>query len=94
MGERAEHVDELEIVRRLEVVLGNQAPVVFHSADELVELEHHEATVGTELHHVALDLLGDPAHHLGALQHGGDVADGDEVFHLECGQRTAHRVET
>ena len=81
-------------MRRLEVVLGDETPVVLHSADQLVELEHHEPAVGTELHHVSLDLLGDAAHHLGTLQHGGDVADGHEVFHLECRQRTADRVET
>ena len=39
------------------------------------------------------ELLGDAAHHLGALEHGHDVADGDEIFHLEGRQRCRHVVE-
>ena len=84
---------ELEPAGRLEVVLRHQAAVLLDAADELLELQHHEAAVGTELDDVALDLLGDAPHHLGALQHGGDVAHGDEVFDLERGQRAAHRIE-
>ena len=40
-----------------------------------------------------LDLLGDAAHHLGALEDGDDVADGDEVLDLEGGQRRRDLVE-
>ena len=76
-----------------EVVLGHQAAVVLDAAHQLLELEQHEPAVGAELDDVPLDLLGDPPHHLGALQHGGDVADGHEVLDLERRQRAAHRVE-
>ena len=79
--------------RRMEVVLGHQAAVFLDAADELLELEHHQPAVGAELDDVALDLLGDSAHHLGPLEHGGDVADGHEVLDLERRQRTAHGVE-
>ena len=53
----------------VEVVLDHEAAVVVDAAHELVELEAHEAAVDAELDDVELDLLGDAAHHLGALQH-------------------------
>ena len=67
----------------MEVVLDHEAAVVLDAAHELLELEAHEAAVDAELDDVSLDLLGDAAHHLGALEHGDDVADGDEVLDLE-----------
>ena len=63
------------------------------AADELVELERHEATVGAELDDVAGDLLGDPAHHLQALHHRRHVAHRDEVLDLQRGERAADLVE-
>ena len=57
--------------RRLvvEVVLDDEAAVVLDAAHELFELQAHQPAVDAELDDVALDLLGDAAHHLGALQH-------------------------
>ena len=78
---------------RLEVVLGDEAAVVLDAAHQLLELQQDQPAVGAELDDVALDLLGDAAHHLGPLQHGDDVADGHEVLDLERRQRAAHRVE-
>ena len=54
---------------------------------QLLELEPDEPAVDAELDDVALDLLGDAPHHLGALQHDDDVADGDEVLDLERRER-------
>ena len=80
--------------RRLdEVVLAHEAQVVVHAAGELFELQLDEPAVDAELDDVALDLLRDAAHHLGALQHGDDVAHRHEVFDLERRQRAAHAVE-
>ena len=52
-----------------------------------------QAAVGAELDDVVGDLVADPAHHLEALQHAGDVADGDEVLDLERRQRAGDLVE-
>ena len=76
-----------------EVVLGHEAAVVLDAAHQLLELEQHEAAVGAELDDVALDLLGDAAHHLGPLEDGDDVAHGHEVLDLERRQRAADGVE-
>ena len=92
-GQRPHHVDQLDVVGRLVVVLRHQPPVFLDATDELLELEHHQPAVGAELDHVALDLVGDPPHHLGTLEHGRDIPHGDEVFHLQRGERSAHRVE-
>jgi hypothetical protein len=42
---------------------------------------------------VSLDLLRDAAHHLGALEHGDDVAQRHEILDLERGQRARDTVE-
>ena len=93
VGKLVHHPLELDVGRLAEVVLGDEAPVLLDAAHELLELEQHETPVGAELDHVAFDLLRDPPHHLGPLEHGGDVADGHEVLHLEGRQRAAHAVE-
>jgi hypothetical protein len=49
-------------------------------------LQQHEAAVDAELDDVAVELLGDAPHHLGPLQHGHDVAHGDQVLDLEGAQ--------
>ena len=62
--------------RRLdEIVLARRAPVVLDTAGQLLELELDEPAVVAELDDVALDLVGDAPHHLGALQDGDDVAE-------------------
>ena len=43
--------------------------------------------LGAQLDDRGLDLLGHAAHRLAALQHGGDVAHGDQVLHLQRGER-------
>ena len=53
----------------VEVVPQHEAPVVLDPGEELLELEAHQAAVDPELDDVALDLVGDAPHHLGALQH-------------------------
>ena len=76
-----------------EVVPDHVAAFVLHPRHQLLELELRQPAVGAELDDVALDLLGDAAYHLGPLQHGDDVADRDQVLHLERGERTGHAVE-
>ena len=83
VGERLEGLVDVPVGVLVEVVLDDEAPVVLDAAHELLELEPHEAALDAELDDAELDLLGDPAHHLGALQHGDDVADGDEVLDLD-----------
>ena len=83
-----ERLVEVPVGVLVEVVLDDEAPVVLHAAHELLELQLHEAAVDAELDDVELDLLGDPAHHLGALEHGDDVAHGDEVFDLDASTAT------
>ena len=77
----------------VEVVLQDEAAVVLHVAQQLVELEADEPGVDPELDDVGLDLLGDAAHHLAALQHRDHVAHGHEVFDLEHGERGRAVVE-
>ena len=68
-GEAAEHVVELPVGRGARNSPSTHEPaVVLDPAHELVELEQHQPAVGAELDDVALDLLGDPPHHLGPLQ--------------------------
>ena len=87
--------DELErpVGRLDEVVPAHEPPVVVDAAGELLELQLDQTAVVAELDDVALDLVGDAPHHLGALQHGGDVAERHEVFDLERRQRAGHAVE-
>ena len=83
VGELDHHVDETPVRPVDEVVLGDEPAVVLDAAHGLLELEQDEPAVGAELDHVALDLLGDAAHHLGPLEDGGDVAHRDEILDLE-----------
>ena len=87
MGETRRDLHEHPLRRLDEVVLAHEPQVGEHTSGELFQLQLDEAPVETELDDVPLDLLRDPAHHLRALQHGDDVADGHEVFDLERGQR-------
>ena len=93
VGERVEGLVEVPVGVLVEVVLDDQAAVVLDAAHELLELQPHEAALHAELDDAQLDLLGDAAHHLGALQHGDDVAHGDEVLDLDGGQRAGDLVE-
>ena len=86
-------VARVEVGCRLEVVLGDEPTILLDATDQLVELQHDQPAVGAELDDVPLDLLGDPPHHLGPLQHRRDVADRHEILDLQCGERTAHGVE-
>ena len=52
-----------------EVVLDDEEAVVLHVADQLVELQADQPGVGAELDDVVVDLVGDAAHHLAALEH-------------------------
>ena len=76
-----------------EVVAAHEPAVVLDAAGQLLELECDQPAVVTELDDVALDLVGDAPHHLGALQHRDDVAQRDEVFHFERRERAGDRVE-
>ena len=92
-GEPRRDLGEHPLGRLDEVVLAHEPQVGEHAAGELFELELDEPTVEAELDDVALDLLGDAAHHLRALEHGDDVADRHEVFDLERRERAGHAVE-
>ena len=76
-----------------QVVADDELAVVAEAAGELLELEGEQAAVDAELDDVAGDLVADPAHHLEALQHAGDVADRDEVLDLERRQGAGDLVE-
>ena len=76
-----------------QVVADDQLAVVAEAAGQLLELEGEQPAVGAELDDVAGDLVADPADHLEALQHAGDVADGDQVLDLERGQGAGDLVE-
>ena len=86
VGERLERLVDVPRGVLVEVVLDHEPAIVVDAAHELVELEAHEAAVDAELDDVELDLLGDPADHLGALQHRDHVAHGHEVLDLERGE--------
>ena len=92
-GQAGHGLLEVPVVLLVEVVDDDQAALVLHPGQELLELEAHEAAVDAELDDVALDLLGDAQHHLGALQHHDDVADGDEVLDLERREAVGDLVE-
>ena len=83
VGERLERLVDVPVGVLVEVVLDHEAAVVLDAAHQLLELEAHEAALDAELDDVELDLLGDAAHHLGALEHADDVAHGDEVLDLD-----------
>ena len=93
VGERLERLVDVPVGVLVEVVLDHEAPVFLDAAHQLVELEAHEAAFGAELDDAELELLGDPPHHLGALEHVDDVAHGDEVFHLDGAQAGGDLVE-
>ena len=76
-----------------QVVADDELAVVAEAAGELLELEREQPAVDAELDDVAGDLVADPAHHLEALEHAGDVAHGDEVLDLERRQRAGDLVE-
>ena len=86
VGEGLERLVDVPVGVLVEVVLDHEAPVFLDAAHQLVELEADEAAFGAELDDAELELLGDPPHHLGALQHVDDVAHGDEVLHLDGAQ--------
>ena len=90
---RSRHLFEHPIRGFDEVVLAYEPAVFADATGELFELKLDEPTVGPELHHVALDLLGDAPHHLRALQHRRNVAHGHQIFDFQCRQRAAHTVE-
>src|SRR6476469_10337495 len=77
----------------VDVVADDQLTVVAETAGQLLQLEAEQAPVVAELHDVVGDLLADPADHLEALQHAGDVADGDEVLDLQRRQGGSDLVE-
>src|SRR5665648_839557 len=54
------------------------------AAGQLLELEGEQAAVGAQLDDIAVDLFLDSPDHLKAPQHRSDVADGDQVFDLQC----------
>ena len=103
--EQLERVERVEVVEHVldrpgpaagggrQVVAGDQLTVGLDAGDELVELQREQPAVGAELDDVALDLAGDPAHHLEPLGDGGDVAHGDQVLDLQRRQRAGHLVE-
>ena len=93
LGERFIDLLELPVGDGDEVVLGHQAAVVLDAAHELLELEEDQAALGAELDDVALDLVGDAAHHLRPLEDGDGVPDGHEVLDLEGRQRAGDGVE-
>ena len=93
LGEGAEGLLEVELGVLVEVVADHEPAVVGDAAHELLELEAHEPAVLAELDDGERELLGDAAHHLGALEHGHDVAQRDEVLDLEGRQPGLHGVE-
>ena len=93
VGELVDHDVEAARLGLDEVVAAHEPALVLDAAGELLELQRDEAAVVAELDDVALDLVGDAAHHLGPLEHGGHVAERHEVFHLERRQGAGDPVE-
>ena len=71
---------------RREVVLDDQVEFVVDLAVQLVDLQSQEPRVDAELDDHRLDLVGDPVHHLAALDDRDHVAQGDDVFDLDSGE--------
>ena len=59
------------------VVADHELSVGADPADQLVELQRHQPSVGAQLDDIAADLLGDPSDHLHPLHHRCDVSHGD-----------------
>jgi len=68
------------------VVGQHELELVVDLAVDLVDLQPQEPGVDAELDDHGLDLGGDAPHHLAALYHGSDVANGGHVFELERGE--------
>jgi len=66
-----------------QVVAQHEAPVVVGAANQLLELQADEPTVGAELDDGHLGLVRDAPHHLGSLQEADNVAHGDEILDLQ-----------
>ena len=86
------------LIGEVGVVVGQVVPnhvptLVLDAGEQLVELEASQPAVGAELDDVALDLLGDPADHLGPLEDGDHVAHRDQVLDLQSGEGVGDRVE-
>ena len=76
-----------------QVVAEDLPALLLHTRQHLFELQPYQPAVGAELDAVAVDLLGDAAHHLGALQHRNHVAYRDHVLDFERGEGVRHHVE-
>ena len=70
-----------------QVVEQHELAVVVDVLEQLVHLQADEVGLGAQLDDRGLDLLGHAADRLAALQHGGDVAHGDQVLDLQRGER-------
>ena len=96
-GEQVEFEDRLleraGLAAGREVVADDQGAVGVDADHQLFELEREQPAVGAELDHVAVDLVGDAAHHLQPLHDRDRVAHGDQVFDLQRGQRAGDLVE-
>jgi hypothetical protein len=86
-------LDRSRVAAGADVVADDQLPVVADPAGQLLQLEGDEAAVGAQLDGVLLDLGADPAHHLQALEHRGDVPDGHQVLDLQGGEGAGDLVE-
>ena len=74
-----------------DVVGDDKVELVLDVAVQLVELETQEACFDSEFDDHRLDLLGDAQNHLAALQHRGDVAEGNGILQLRR-RETEHGV--
>ena len=75
------------------VVGGHELDLVVDLAVHLVELQAQQPGVDAQFDDHRLELGGDAVHHVAALHHRGDVADGGDVLELVGGERAERVVE-
>ena len=92
-GESLEHLGGLLRLARGLVVVDDRRLVARDVLHELVELHADQAALAAELDAVALDLLGHPRRHLGALDDHEHVVEHDGALELERGQAREALVE-
>ncbi len=69
-----------------QIVRDDQVEFVVDLAVQLVELQPQQSGVDAEFDDHRLDLVGDAVDHLAALDDRDDVAQCDDVFHLDRGE--------
>ena len=78
---------------RGQVVGDHEIEFVVDLGVDLVELQPQQSSVDAEFDDHRLDLVGDAGDHLAALNDGDDIANRDDILHLERRQVADRIVE-